>query len=48
MLAYISIIFMGVDSSLFPQKSFTDMLMNMICAVSEMKWEEEKKPNALI
>ncbi|CAF1412255.1 unnamed protein product [Adineta steineri] len=32
MLAYISIILMGVNSSLFPQKWFTKIIMNIICA----------------
>jgi hypothetical protein len=34
MLAYISIILMGVNSSLFPKRPFTEVLMNIICAVS--------------
>jgi len=37
MLAYISIILMGVNSSLFPQRGFTEIIMNIICAVSEMR-----------
>ncbi|CAF3726162.1 unnamed protein product [Rotaria socialis] len=32
MLAYISTILMGINSSLFPNTAFTDMLMNIICA----------------
>ncbi len=34
MLAYISIILMGVNSSLFPKRPFVEVLMNIICAVS--------------
>jgi hypothetical protein len=34
MLAYISMILMGINSSLFPQRAFTEIMMNIICAVS--------------
>ena len=36
MLAYISIILMGINSSLFPQETYTEIIMNIICAVSLM------------
>ncbi|CAF1652305.1 unnamed protein product, partial [Rotaria sordida] len=32
MLAYISMILLGIDSSLFPQTIFTETIMNIICA----------------
>lgn len=34
MLAYISIILMGINSSLFFKKFSTDIIMNIICPVS--------------
>lgn len=36
MLAYISIILMGVNSSLFSQGKFIEIIMNIICAVSSI------------
>ncbi|CAF1053311.1 unnamed protein product [Adineta ricciae] len=33
MLAYVTTILMGVNSSLFPQKSYTNVIMNIICAM---------------
>ena len=33
MLAYISMILMGINSSLLPQTAFIDMIMNVVCAV---------------
>ncbi len=34
MLAYISMILMGINSSFFSQKIFTEIIMNIICPVS--------------
>jgi hypothetical protein len=36
MLAYICIILMGINSSLFSKRSFGEIIMNIICPVSEM------------
>ena len=36
MLAYVSMIFMGINSSLFTQGSHSQTLMNIICPVSRM------------
>jgi hypothetical protein len=36
MLAYISIILMGINSSLFSKRSYTEIIMNIICPVSSM------------
>jgi len=33
MLAYITIILMGINSSLFPKKAFVEVIMNIVCAV---------------